>query len=93
MTKPTGRPRGRPRKHPRPETDQREETMSTQRESAHAQAELEEGTVVLLAPNPSIPYVKDCNNIEFRFDRGEAPRSLAMHYLEVLDGYSIEEGE
>jgi hypothetical protein len=89
MTNPTGRPRGRPRKHPRPETDQREETMGTHSQTAHGREE----TVVLLAPNPSIPYVKDTNNIEFRFGRGEAPRSLAMHYVEVLDGYRIEEGE
>ena len=90
MIKPTGKPRGRPRKHPRPETDQREETMSIQRK---ALAEGKEETVVPLAPNPFIPYVKDCNNIEFRFGRGEAPRSLAMRYVEVLDGYSIEESE
>ena len=67
--------------------------MSTQKEAKKetASAEIErEERVVLLAPNSSIPYVKDTHNIEFRFGRGEAPRSLAVHYVEVLEGYRIE---
>ncbi len=51
----------------------------------------DEEMVVLLAPNCLNPYVKDCNNVEFRYGRALVPRSVADHYMDVLDGYSVEE--
>ena len=77
---------------------------AAKREVAEAREELEcikaereaagdEEMVVLLAPNRHTPYVKDCNNVEFRYGRALVPRSVADHYVDVLDGYSIEEGE
>ena len=75
---------------------------AAQRETAAARAELErareereaagdEEVVVLLAPIRLNPYVKDCNGLEFRYGRALASRSVANHYMDVLDGYSIEE--
>ena len=64
-----------------------------ERIKAEREAAADEEMVVLVAPNPSIPYVKYTNNLEFRYGRALAPRSVANHYLDVLDGYSIEEGE
>ena len=75
---------------------------AAKRETAVARAELErvkaereaagdEEMVVLLAPNRLTPYVKDCNNLEFRYGRALVPRSVADHYMNVLAGYSVEE--
>ena len=51
----------------------------------------DEEMVVLVAPNRNAPYVRDYYGLEFRYGRALAPRSLAEHYLDVLDGYSTEE--
>ena len=75
---------------------------AAQRETAAARAELErareereaagdEEVVVLLAPNRLNPDVKDSNGLEFRYGRALASRSVANHYMDVLDGYSVEE--
>ena len=75
---------------------------AAERETAAARVELErvkaereaagdEEMVVLLAPNRLTPYVKDCNNVEFRYGRALVTRSVAGHYKDILDGYSVEE--
>ena len=71
------------------------------KETAAARAQMErvkeerkaagdEEMVVLLAPNRLNPYVKDCNNLGFRYGRALASRSVANHYMDVLPGYSVE---
>jgi hypothetical protein len=51
----------------------------------------DEEMVVLISPNREAPYTRDCFDLEFRHGRAVAPRSLAEHYLDVLEGYSVEQ--
>ena len=51
----------------------------------------DEEMVVLIAPNRSATYVMDCHGAEFRYGRALVTRSLAARYLDVLDGYTVEE--
>jgi len=53
----------------------------------------DEEMVVLVSPNRHTLYVKDCHGVEFRYGRAVAPRSLANHCIDILDGYAIEEWE
>ena len=63
-----------------------------ERVEAEREAAGDEEMVVLLAPNRLNPYVKDSNGLEFRYGRALALRSVANHYMDVLDGYTVEEG-
>ncbi len=65
--------------------------MERVREEAKAAGD--EEPVVLVAPNRGTPYVRDCHGVEFRYGLALVSRSLAERYLDVLDGYGLEEVE
>ena len=78
------------------------EIANAERAAAEMRAEMErvreemkaagdEELVVLVAPNRSASYVRDCHGAEFRYGRDLVSRTLAERYLDVLDGYGLEE--